>query len=149
MENTINKILKASQKPRVNGSLWIETGEGTHFLGPGPVELLERIAATGSISKAAAEMGMSYKKSWVLINNLNAYTSTPIVVPQVGGENGGGSLVTDAGWALINYHRELRKRFTAFLEEESKLLKKSFPATKPLKSLVLCNPGSCRLSIFP
>lgn len=123
MENPINKILKGSEHPQVNGSLWIETGNGTHFIGPGPIELLERIADTGSISKAAAEMGMSYKKSWVLINNLNAYTATPIVIPQAGGEKGGGSIVTEAGWSLINYHRELRKRFTAFLTEESKRLK--------------------------
>lgn len=122
MDNPTSKILQNNQSPRVNGSLWIETADGTHFLGPGPIELLERIAATGSISKAAAEMGMSYKKSWVLINNLNANTSTPIVIPQVGGEKGGGSIVTDAGWALINYHRDLRKRFAAFLEEESKRL---------------------------
>lgn len=122
MENPITKILHHQQQPRVNGSLWIETANGTHFLGPGPIELLERIAATGSISKAAAEMGMSYKKSWVLINNLNANTSTPIVIPQAGGEKGGGSIVTEAGLALINYHRELRKRFAAFLEEESKRL---------------------------
>jgi molybdate transport system regulatory protein len=122
MDNPTSKILHSQQSPRVNGSLWIETADGTHFLGPGPIELLERIAATGSISKAAAEMGMSYKKSWVLINNLNANTATPIVIPQVGGEKGGGSIVTDAGWALINYHRDLRKRFEAFLEAESKRL---------------------------
>lgn len=123
MEHPISQVLKSSLQPRVNGSLWIETGDGSHFVGPGPIELLERIASTGSISKAAAEMGMSYKKSWMLINNLNANTDKPIVILQAGGDKGGGSVVTDAGWELIHYHRELRKRFAAFLEEESLRLK--------------------------
>jgi molybdate transport system regulatory protein len=122
MAESIKNILKANLKTTVNGSLWLESSNGMHYVGPGPIELLERIITTGSISKAAAEMKMSYKKAWMLINNLNDNTNTPIVIPQVGGEKGGGSVVTEAGLALIHYHRELRKRFKIFLEEESKRL---------------------------
>jgi molybdate transport system regulatory protein len=102
--------------------LWLESDNG-RFFGPGPVELLERIAETGSISMAAKEMGMSYKKAWGLINELNSQTANPVVIPQAGGEKGGGSTITPEAMELIKYHRLLRKRFAEFLEKETKRLK--------------------------
>jgi molybdate transport system regulatory protein len=122
MTKSIKDILIKDLNARVNGSLWLETGDG-HFFGPGPVELLERIAETGSISNAAKEMKMSYKKAWELINRLNAQMATPIVIPQAGGEKGGGSIITADAIELIKYHRLLRKRFADFLEKETKRLK--------------------------
>ncbi|MBS1531934.1 MAG: LysR family transcriptional regulator [Bacteroidetes bacterium] len=121
MAKSIKDILKKNLGTKVNGSLWLESADG-RFLGPGPIELLERIAETGSISAAAKEMKMSYKKAWELINNLNAHLATPAVIPQAGGEKGGGSVLTPEAMELISYHRELRKSFTAFLENESKKL---------------------------
>jgi molybdate transport system regulatory protein len=84
MAVSIKKVLK-DLNIKVNGSLWLES-EGEHFLGPGPIELLERIAETGSISNAAKEMKMSYKKAWEIVNRLNGHLSSPAVIPQVGGE---------------------------------------------------------------
>jgi len=107
----------------VNGSLWLE-GDGKRFLGPGPVELLERIADTGSISEAAKAMRMSYKKAWELVNALNEHSEQPLVIPRTGGEHGGGSTITDEARELISYHKELRKRFGAFLAEETENLKR-------------------------
>lgn len=121
MTRSIKAILK-DINIQVNGSLWMESG-GEHFLGPGPVELLERIAETGSISGAAKEMKMSYKKAWEIVNRLNRYMASPVVIPQTGGEKGGGSTLTPEAIMLIEYHRELRKRFKIFLEEETKNLK--------------------------
>ena len=40
-------------------------------MGPGKAELIERIAQTGSISAAAREMGMSYRRAWQLVESLN------------------------------------------------------------------------------
>ena len=122
MTKPIKVILKKDLVIKVNGSLWLESEDG-RFLGPGPIELLERIAGTGSISAAAKEMQMSYKKAWELINNLNAHTANPVVIPQAGGEKGGGSILTPEAMELIEYHRKLRKSFAAFLENESKKLK--------------------------
>ncbi|MDB5133585.1 MAG: LysR family transcriptional regulator [Mucilaginibacter sp.] len=122
MTKSIKDILIKDLNARVNGSLWLEVGDG-HFFGPGPVELLERIAETGSISNAAKEMKMSYKKAWELINRLNAQMATPVVIPQAGGEKGGGSIITSEAIELIKYHRLLRKRFADFLEKETKRLK--------------------------
>jgi molybdate transport system regulatory protein len=123
MAKSIKDILKSELHPKINGSLWLES-DGGRFFGPGPVELLERIAQTGSISSAAKEMNMSYKKAWELINHLNAQTKTPVVILQSGGEKGGGSAVTPEAMELIEYHRGMRKRFATFLENETKRLKR-------------------------
>ena len=107
---------------KVNGSCWIE-GNGQRFFGPGPVELLELIGKTGSISKAAKAMGMSYKKAWEIVNRINGLTVTPFVLTSVGGEDGGGSTISVQAKEMITWYRGLRERFLLFLENESEGLK--------------------------
>src|SRR4051812_18928003 len=114
----VKSVLKKELNYKVTGSLWIEC-EGERFFGPGRVELLERIEETGSINKAAKQMGMSYKKAWEMVNALNSQASKPFVVTQIGGEKGGGSIITAEAKQLIAYHRELRERFRKFLEKET------------------------------
>ena len=121
MAKSIDHLLNKKFEFSVTGSLWLKCN-GERFLGPGPVELLEHIALTGSINKAAKKMDMSYKKAWKLIQSLNAYTKSPIVILQTGGEKGGGSVLTEEAHELIKYHRLLRERFAAFLKNETKLL---------------------------
>ncbi len=121
MEKKIKDLLKQGSF-RVNGSLWVE-GDGQRFFGPGPVELLELIEATGSISKAAKGMGMSYKKAWEIVNRINGLTAAPFVMTSVGGEDGGGSTISAEAKAMIAWYRELRERFRLFLEGESIRLK--------------------------
>jgi len=108
---------------RVNGSLWLEH-DGRRFFGPGPVQLLEGIEETGSISKAAKKMQMSYKKAWDIVNNLNTTANTPLVITATGGEKGGGSTISQEARELITAYKQLRQRFAAFLEEESKRAQK-------------------------
>lgn len=108
---------------KINGSLWIEH-DGGRFFGPGPVELLELIEETGSINKAAKKMGMSYKKAWGIINNLNMTARRSMVITATGGQKGGGSTISPEAKALIAYYRQLRERFSAFLEEETGRIKK-------------------------
>jgi molybdate transport system regulatory protein len=122
MNKAVKDILRKELKAKVNGRLWLEA-DGERFFGPGPVELLERIANSGSISAAAKEMDMSYKKAWALINHLNAQTSVPMVVAQTGGEKGGGSVVTPEALELIAYYRALRERFSEFLKQETQNLR--------------------------
>lgn len=123
MAKSIKHILKDNPGAKVNGRIFLESA-GERFFGPGPMELLERIAETGSISNAAKEMKMSYKKAWELINHLNAQTNFPVVVPHAGGEKGGGSTLTPEALELIKYYKAVRKRFKAFLEQETELLKR-------------------------
>ena len=121
--SSVESVLHKKFQYKVAGSLWIEC-EGERFLGPGRVELLQRIEATGSINKAAREMGMSYKKAWEMVSALNTQASRPIVVTQTGGEKGGGSVITPEARQLIAYHQQLRERFLQFLENESGTLDK-------------------------
>ena len=121
MKKTITHLLRKGDF-KVNGSLWLE-GDGLRFFGPGPVELLEHIRDTGSISQAAKKMEMSYKKAWALINNLNSMSTRPLVITATGGEKGGGSSITAEAEEMIAYHQQLRQRFKKFLEEETARLK--------------------------
>lgn len=122
MAKSIKHILKKELEIKVGGKLWLESG-GERFFGPGPLELLEKIEETGSISNAAKAMNMSYKKAWELMNHLNGQTNSPVVLPQAGGEKGGGSTLTPEGLELIKYYKALRNRFKTFLDNESKHLK--------------------------
>jgi len=121
MAKPLKSILKKNLSFKVNGSLWLECG-GKKYFGPGPMELLENIAETGSINKAAKQMGMSYKKAWEIINRLNKNATQPLVETQAGGEKGGGSVISSEAKQLIAYHINLRKKFLSFLEKETNLL---------------------------
>ena len=65
-------------------------------LGPGKVALLEAVNQTGSISGAAREMGMSYRRAWKLIEAMNFDFKSPLVITNAGGSGGGGAQVTPA-----------------------------------------------------
>ena len=114
-------LLLPTKTYRLNGRLWLETDDG-RFLGIGRLELLEQIAALGSISKAAQAMGMSYKRAWDLVSSVNAQASAPLVATQTGGTRGGGAVVTDAGQVAIAAFQELQARFQAFMVLETQRL---------------------------
>jgi molybdate transport system regulatory protein len=118
MSKSIRAALKRNKKFTVNGSMWIAC-DGERFFGPGPVELLELIDDTGSISKAARQMQMSYKKAWEIIRSLNSGARQPLIITQTGGSSGGGSTITDEAKAMIVWYRDLRQRFKNFLEKET------------------------------
>ena len=59
--------------------------ESVVALGPGKADLLEGIAATGSISAAAREAGMSYRRAWILVDTMNACFAKPLVMTAKGG----------------------------------------------------------------
>jgi molybdate transport system regulatory protein len=120
-KQSLKTILNKKLIYKIRGTLWIEC-KGQGFLGPGRVELMQRIEKIGSINKAAAEMGMSYKKAWEMINALNTQAAKPLVITQTGGEKGGGSTITEEAKNLIAYHAKLRERFLVFLEKETKNL---------------------------
>ncbi|WP_435357203.1 winged helix-turn-helix domain-containing protein [Emticicia sp. SJ17W-69] len=114
---TIKEIIKPSKQLHMSGMLRIES-ENDRFMGPGRVELLEKIIETGSISQAAKLMGMSYKKAWDLINSINQHTTKPIVTTQTGGEKGGGTIVTEEGKQLITAFKKLHSEFNIYLSEK-------------------------------
>ena len=66
------------------------TLSGDFYIGPGRADLLERIAATGSISAAGKRMGMSYKRAWSLVQALNEGFGRPLVETSRGGASRAG-----------------------------------------------------------
>lgn len=79
-------------------------------IGPGKVALLEAIAGAGSISGAARQLGMSYRRAWVLLETMNASLVSPAVSTATGGSHGGGAQLTPVGEAIIRHYRAIEKR---------------------------------------
>jgi molybdate transport system regulatory protein len=79
------------------------------YVGPGKIELLEAIRDSGSLSQAARNISMSYRRAWLLLESLNASFREPVTVATTGGRGGGGVTVSEFGLSLIKRYRELEK----------------------------------------
>ncbi len=77
-------------------------------LGPGMAQLLERVDELGSIRRAAASMDMSYRKAWLLIQELQKTFDGPVVTAEAGGLSGGGTHLTELGTGLVKLYRRGR-----------------------------------------
>jgi molybdate transport system regulatory protein len=75
--------------------------------GPGKGELLARIDETGSIAAAGRAMGMSYKRAWALVEEMNAAFRAPLVVSARGGAGGGGAALTAEGQEVLSAYRAM------------------------------------------
>lgn len=78
-------------------------------LGPGKIALLEAIADHGSLSTAAASLGLSYRRAWLLLDSLNRTFIKPVTQSNAGGKHGGGSSITDFGCLLVKQYRALEE----------------------------------------
>jgi molybdate transport system regulatory protein len=94
-----------------------------HRLGAGKVRLLELVAKTGSISKAAKEMEMSYRRAWLLIDELNTMFDAPCVETLAGGSGGGGARLTAFGDQVIKLFRQLETKIQAEVKNAAAGLK--------------------------
>ena len=74
-------------------------------VGPGKIRLLELIDMHGSISEAGRQMGMSYRRAWLLVDSLNRCFRAPVVASQAGGQHGGGASLTEFGHSLVHHYR--------------------------------------------
>jgi molybdate transport system regulatory protein len=87
-------------------SIRVDLASGAR-IGPGKVSLLEAIAETGSISAAGRLLGMSYRRAWELVEELNRTMGTPVVTASIGGSGGGGTSLTQAGRAVVEQYRAI------------------------------------------
>lgn len=109
-------------KKEIRVRCWIDI-DGAKFFGPGPAELLQSIAETGSISKAAKSMGMSYKKAWDIVDRLNTRGQQPFVISHKGGEKGGGAELTESGAKVLEAYGKLTKELGSVISKDKELLK--------------------------
>jgi molybdate transport system regulatory protein len=88
-------------------TLWLRLDFADGRVGPGKIALLEAIAEAGSISGAARSLGMSYRRAWELVAELNQIFTAPVVERVTGGSGGGGARLTELGEALLVGFREI------------------------------------------
>jgi molybdate transport system regulatory protein len=79
-------------------------------IGPGKIALLEAIRSTGSISAAARTLRMSYRRAWLLVEEVNHALREPAVAAETGGRSGGGAVVTPAGERLVSLYRTIESQ---------------------------------------
>ncbi len=103
---------------KIDGRFWL-TKKDKSFLGAGRIELLEKIAQTGSINAAAKEMRMSYKAAWERINSMNELADEPIIHRTIGGKGGGGTKLTDYAYTLIDTYKQLETLHRQFIQRFS------------------------------
>jgi molybdate transport system regulatory protein len=112
----------ATEAPLIRLRMRVTHGE-TIAIGPGKIALLEAVQAHGSITSAAKSLGMSYRRAWVLVDELNRSLQTPAVASEQGGPRGGGSVLTPAGEKVLRLYRAIEaKALKACAADMAKLL---------------------------
>jgi molybdate transport system regulatory protein len=86
----------------------IDFAENSH-VGPGKIDLLEAIRVSGSLSQAARDLGMSYRRAWLLVDSLKLGFREPVTVATTGGKGGGGVTLTQFGEGLVDSYRALER----------------------------------------
>ncbi|WP_244817833.1 winged helix-turn-helix domain-containing protein [Caballeronia sp. Lep1P3] len=102
----------AHESAEVRFRMRISKGE-TVAIGPGKVALLEAVRDHGSISAAARSLAMSYRRAWLLIDELNRSLESPATVSEQGGQSGGGCVLTPVGERIVKLYREIEARAQA------------------------------------
>lgn len=88
-------------------------------IGPGKADLLEAITATGSLSAAAREIGMSYRRAWLLLDAMNRSFRRPLVNTATGGKGGGGAQITEFGQEVLRRYRSMEGLAAGAIERQA------------------------------
>ena len=117
------KKTSPNAQPEVRFRMRIQQAEAI-VLGPGKVALLEAVKKHGSISAAARSLAMSYRRAWLLMDELNRSLKSPATVSEHGGQSGGGSLLTPVGEEIIRLYRDIESQAYAACSAEIDALTK-------------------------
>ena len=98
------------------------------YLGPGKIGLMELISKHGSISAAGKEMGMSYRRAWLLVDEINQIFREPLVDKQMGGSGGGGAKLTKLGRDVVGRYRAIEGAAAGASAADLRALKASLPS---------------------
>lgn len=101
------------------GSFWLKIqiacGDA-RAMGPGKADLLEAIIAEGSISGAGRKLGMSYRRAWLLVDEMNRCFDPVLVETLKGGGRERGAKVSATGLAVLEAYREIEREAAALAE---------------------------------
>jgi molybdate transport system regulatory protein len=100
-------------------------------LGPGKIRLLEEIARLGSISAAGRALKMSYRRAWLLVDELNSCFRAPVVATRLGGAGGGKAGVTPLGRSVVRAYRAMEKDAERICRRRSTALIAQLRKSKP------------------
>ncbi len=95
--------------------VWLDC-DGKAF-GEGPDRLLQRVESTGSLHKAAADMKMSYRKAWLMLQGVERRLGFALLERKVGGVSGGGSLLTPEARVFMKRYEAFRREIEESLQE--------------------------------
>ena len=98
--------MKATGAATARLTLRVDLGRD-RAIGPGKIRLLEAIRDTGSITKAGIALGMSYRRAWLLVDDMNSCFREPVAAAHAGGSHGGGAALTPFGRNLIDQYRAI------------------------------------------
>lgn len=103
-------------------------------IGPGKITLLEAIRETGSISAAARSLGMSYRRAWLLVEQINEALHEPAVSAATGGRQGGGASLTPVGERIIDLYRSIEDIARTSAKEQFRAVGKLARREKKLRA---------------
>jgi len=106
----VNRLLRYTICRMMNSKtlrLRVMHGDTIAF-GPGKVDLLLGIERSGSISAAARDMDMSYRRAWILVQEMNSSFAQPLVETATGGARGGGARITELAHTVIERYRRMQ-----------------------------------------
>jgi molybdate transport system regulatory protein len=114
-------------------TLRVDLGSG-RALGPGKIRLLEAIEKTGSISQAGRKLGMSYRRAWLLVDDMNNCFRDPVIEAQPGGAHGGGATLTPFGQKLVERYRAIEADALAATRKQLRDIEMALKATKAARA---------------
>jgi molybdate transport system regulatory protein len=104
--------------PELKIKLQIYCGEEI-AMGPGKADLLDAIAAAGSISAGARTIGMSYRRAWLLVDTMNRCWKEPLIETAPGGQARAGARITPFGREVLAGYRALQQHASSVHGEVS------------------------------
>ena len=110
--------MRSSKRMTLRGRVWVEIGALAAMTEAG-ADLLEQIAACGSLSEAARRLRFSYRRAWMLVNAMNKRWPSPLVTTATGGKRGGGTRITERGELALRSYRELQLQLEHLLDGAS------------------------------
>jgi molybdate transport system regulatory protein len=113
-------------------------------IGPGKIRLLEEIGRGGSISQAGRSLGMSYRRAWLLIDDLNHSFRQTVVRAKTGGTQGGGAELTEFGSQLVRDYRAIESAAAGAAKTRLRRLESALQSARPAKFGGLAKKTSIR-----
>lgn len=116
VQTAVEPRVKVRMEPRLK--VWVESEQGKLLLSDYRVRLLQAVAVTGSLAEAATEMGLSYRRAWGKLREIEMNLGVKLLESSVGGAGGGSSRLTGEGEQLVRQFLRFRRALTDDAQRE-------------------------------